>query len=112
MVWIPAWIVLPAAAAGYGSYVLWLAGVMVAIMAAGVVLAVFRKKVKSAAWDMQQSAGFSIEALESMRRSGQIDEAEFKAMRRIALGLDAEDESVDNAASSDAGPVSMNDKPE
>ena len=112
MVWIAAWMVLPAAAAGYGLYLLWFAGLMAAIVAVGVALAIFRKKFKSAALDPEQNAGFSMEALEAMRRSGQIDEAEFKAMRRVALGLDAEGESVDNAASSDDGPVSMNEKPE
>ena len=104
--------VLLAAAADYLEYVLWFAGLMVVIIVLGVALAVFRKKFGSATSDPEQSAGFSIEALEAMRSSGQIDEAEFKAMRRVALGLDAGGESVDNGATSDDGPVSMNEEAE
>jgi len=105
-----AWTVTPVAASGYMEYVLWFVALMAAILVLGVALAVFRKKLRSTGLDPRHTAGFSMEALEAMRRSGQIDDAEFKAMRRTALGLDVGGEADDNAASSNGGGVAMNEE--
>ena len=96
------------AAANWIGYLLWCAAVMGIVVLLGAVLLVFRRKIRADEPGWEGAEGFSIEALEVMRASGQISEAEFKALRRTALGLDTGGQSVDNAASSDDGGVPMN----
>ena len=90
------------AAIDYGGYLFWCMIVAVAVALLGVVLATLRRRMRSAGSRAESESGFSIEALEAMRLSGDIDDAEFKALRRTALGLDARDDSADNAVSRDS----------
>lgn len=99
-----AWTVLPAVAAiDYSGYLFWCMIVAVGVALLGVALMMLRRRMRSRGVGAEFESGFSIEALEAMRCDGQIDEAEFKALRRAALGLDAGGDSVDNAVSSEGG---------
>lgn len=98
------------AATDYWQYVFWSLVVCGTVAFLGVVLLVLRRKIRPDAQAPRQVDAFSGEALETMRQGGQIDEAEFRSLRRTALGLDAPERSEDNAASSDGGRVSMNEE--
>ncbi len=73
---------------------------IVAVLAMGAVVLWARRRYRSADSDGDKQAGFSIEQLEDLRKSGQISPAEFACLRRSALGLDVRDDKRDNSASS------------
>lgn len=100
----------PAGTIDYERYVLWSLAVFATIAALGVVVLVLRHRIGRDLAAGKRYDTFSMEALEAMRRDGRIDEAEFKALRDKALGLDAVGQSEDNPASSDDGGASMNEE--
>jgi len=57
--------------------------------------------------DGTREGGFGLEELERMRRDGGISDSEFRRLRRLALGLGAEEAKMGNSASSD--PVGADD---
>ena len=76
---------------------------MLAILLVGVLLLPWlRRRYHPSAGGGQraQARGFSMEGLEAMRRSGQISEEEFRALRRAALGLAVGKGKTENSASS------------
>jgi len=97
-------------AVDYVGYIGWSLVAMGTIIALGLGLMVLRRKMGPDRQPPDEQAGFSIHALEEMRRRGEIDEAEFKSLRRAALGMGAPEPSEDNPASSELGGVSMNDE--
>ena len=97
-------------AADFVGYITWILVAMGMIVGLGALLMVVRRKIGPDRPGMDEQAGFSIDAIEEMRRHGEIDEAEFKALRRAALGLGAPEPGEDDPASSDQGGVSMNDE--
>ena len=98
------------AAVDFEGYIEWMLAVMVTIFISGIILMRMRRRMVESDGALEKQAGFSIEALEEMRSRGEIGENEFKVLRRAALGLDAGDKDVDNAASSGGGGMSMNDE--
>jgi len=96
-------------AASFADYVTWVLVAMGAIIALGVLVAALRRKLGPGRQALDEQRGFSIGSIERMWRAGEIDEAEFKVLRRAALGLGAPEQGDENPASSEPGGVSMND---
>ena len=97
-------------AVDFAGYIGWTLAVMGSIIALGFVAMALRRRLGPGVEADAGRSPFSMESLEDMRRRGEIDEAEFKALRRSALGLDATDSPTEKPASSEQGGVSMNDE--
>lgn len=71
---------------GTGSALMWGGILMVLALGLGALLLIIRRLYFR--WlKGEESERFSIETLEQMRESGQIDGAEFSRLRRVSLGL-------------------------
>ncbi len=87
-----------------GHILLWCMGLLLAVIASGLVVLWLRRRVRQA--DESGGGSFSIEALEKMRASGELTEDEFRLLRRAALplGLTPEDDGPEDDENSTLSP--------
>jgi len=85
-----------------GSALLWGVAAIVCLMVLGYGLLWLRWKFHPAGGGSEGKPpeGLSIEDLESLRRKGLINEAEFRRLRRVALGVDTAEAQGDKSSSS------------
>lgn len=92
--------VLPLAYSPVVNTFIWGAVGVGIVLALGIALLLLRRKYHPRYAAQEGDTGFSIERLEGLRREGGISEAEFRRLRRVALGLDIPAPEKDNALSS------------
>ena len=80
--------VLVAVAPGTARVLIYGSLLMVAIVAGGIVVTIWLRRMVRRGQDIADQAGFSIEHLEKIHRLGQISDEEFRRLRKFALGIE------------------------
>ena len=102
MVWTGLWMLADAAGSAIRIAIVGGLLIVVMVLVGGVLIPWLRRRCGPSGdgRDGRSAGGFSIDRLEAMRRDGEIGEAEFRLLRRSAMGLGAKPAKTSNCGSS------------